>query len=105
MLAWSLSEITCDRYAIGFVNSDYASDLDKRQSTTGYVFTLSGAPVSWKSTKHIDVCNQLVRKIISEGRILLQKIKSVENPTNLLTKVVTTIKFNHCLDLINIVKV
>ena len=36
----------CDQYAIGFVVSDCASDLDKRQSTTGNVFTLLGAPVS-----------------------------------------------------------
>ena len=34
---------------IGYVNSDYAGDLDKRQFTTGYVFTLSSAPVSWRS--------------------------------------------------------
>ncbi|XP_075107062.1 secreted RxLR effector protein 161-like [Nicotiana tabacum] len=25
-------------------------DLDKRRSTTGYVFTFANAPVSWKST-------------------------------------------------------
>ena len=37
---------TCDQYAIGFVDSDCVGDLDKQQSTTGYVFTLSGAPVS-----------------------------------------------------------
>ena len=37
---------TCDQYAIGFVDLDCVGDLDKRQSTTGYVFILSGAPVS-----------------------------------------------------------
>ena len=94
---------TCDQYAIGFVDSD--SELDKRQSTTGYVFTLSGAPISWKSSKHIDVRYQFMQRIISEGRVLLQKIEVVTNPADLLTKVVTTIKLNHCLDLINIVKV
>jgi len=31
---------------IGYVDSDYAGDLDKCRSTTGYVFTLSQAPVS-----------------------------------------------------------
>ena len=46
-----------------------------------------------------------MREIISEGRVLLLKIEAVENPVDLLTKVVTTIKFNHCLNLINIVKV
>ena len=46
---------TCDQYAIGFVDSNCAGDLDKGQSTIVYVFTLLRAPVSWKSTKHIDV--------------------------------------------------
>jgi len=34
---------------IGYVDSDYAGDLDKCRSTTGYVFTLSKEPVSWRS--------------------------------------------------------
>ncbi|KAM7461045.1 hypothetical protein LguiA_029166 [Lonicera macranthoides] len=33
----------------GFVDSDYAGDLDKRRSTTGYVFTLGSGPLSWRS--------------------------------------------------------
>ena len=39
-----------DRCIVGYCDSDYASDLDKRRSTTGYLFTLTKAPVSWKST-------------------------------------------------------
>ncbi|KAH9699198.1 Integrase catalytic domain-containing protein [Citrus sinensis] len=31
----------------GYVDLDFAGDLDKRKSTTGYVFTLAGAAVSW----------------------------------------------------------
>ena len=31
------------------MNSDFTKDLDKRKSTTGYVFTLVGAVVSWVS--------------------------------------------------------
>lgn len=33
----------------GFCDSDYAADLDKRRSTSGYVFTVGGNVVSWKS--------------------------------------------------------
>ncbi|GJU92725.1 retrovirus-related pol polyprotein from transposon TNT 1-94 [Tanacetum coccineum] len=33
----------------GYVDSDYAGDLDGSKSTTGYVFTLSGGIVSWVS--------------------------------------------------------
>ena len=34
---------------IGLVDSDWASDKDKRRSTTGFVFYLNGGPVNWKS--------------------------------------------------------
>ncbi|CAL9112903.1 unnamed protein product, partial [Musa textilis] len=35
---------------IGFVDSDYAADLDKRRSLTGYVFCVGGCAVSWKAS-------------------------------------------------------
>lgn len=35
---------------VGFVDFDYATDLDKRRSLTGYIFTLYGNVISWKST-------------------------------------------------------
>ena len=56
-------------------------------------------------TKHIDVRYYFVPEIIEEGGVLVQKIKTDDNPADMLTKVVTTIKFNHCLDLINIAKI
>ncbi|KAE8681185.1 Detected protein of unknown function [Hibiscus syriacus] len=34
---------------VGYVDSDYAGDLDNRRSTTGYVFTLGGGLICWKS--------------------------------------------------------
>ncbi|KFK26181.1 hypothetical protein AALP_AA8G213400 [Arabis alpina] len=34
---------------LGYVDSDYAGDLDNRRYTTGYVFTLAEGPVSWRS--------------------------------------------------------
>ena len=33
----------------GYVDSDYAGDLDKRRSLTGYIFTVGGCVVSWKA--------------------------------------------------------
>ena len=149
----------------GYVDSDYAGDLDKRWSTTGYLFTLAKGPVSWRSTlqstvalstteaeymavteafkeaiwlhgliedlgivqkhvevfcdsqsaiclaknqvhhartKHIDVRFHFIREIVNEGDILLQKIGTADNPADMLTKVVSGIKFQHCLDLVNI---
>ena len=35
----------------GFVDSDWARDLDQRRSTSGYVFNLFGGAVSWMSKK------------------------------------------------------
>ncbi|GMI75420.1 cysteine-rich RLK (RECEPTOR-like protein kinase) 8 [Hibiscus trionum] len=159
---------TLGQFVVGYVDSDYAGDLDKRRSTTGYLFALAKAPVSWRSTlqstvalstteaeymavaeavkeaiwlnglledlgvvqshislycdsqsaihlaknqvyhsrtKHIDVRYHFVREIFEEGKVLLQKIATAENPADMLTKVVTSIKFNHCLNLINILQV
>ena len=36
---------------IGYTDSDFAGDLNDRKSTSGYVFTLAGIAVSWKSKK------------------------------------------------------
>ncbi|KAH9685883.1 Integrase catalytic domain-containing protein [Citrus sinensis] len=38
---------------VGYCDYNFAGDLDKQRSTTGYVFTLGGDPISWRS-----VCNR-----------------------------------------------
>ena len=35
----------------GYCDSDYAGDLSTRKSTSGYVFMLTGGPVSWLSQR------------------------------------------------------
>ena len=35
----------------GFVDADWAGDLDQRRSTSGYVFSLFGGAVSWMSKR------------------------------------------------------
>ncbi|KAJ9506890.1 hypothetical protein QJQ45_002417 [Haematococcus lacustris] len=36
---------------VGFCDADFAGDLDTRRSTTGFVFTMHGAAVSWSSRR------------------------------------------------------
>jgi hypothetical protein len=154
-----------DKFSIGYVDSDFASDLDKRRSTTGYVFTMAKGPICWRSilqptvalstteaeymamaeaikeaiwtlgliedlgvnqhkldvycdsqsaiylakyqvhharTKHIDVRYHFLREVIAEGEILVKKIATVDNPADMLTKIVGVSKFKHCLDLVHI---
>uniref|UniRef100_A0A2N9HKJ8 CCHC-type domain-containing protein n=1 Tax=Fagus sylvatica TaxID=28930 RepID=A0A2N9HKJ8_FAGSY len=35
---------------VGYVDADYACEVDDKRSTTDYVFTLSRGPICWKST-------------------------------------------------------
>src|SRR3954470_24283899 len=35
----------------GYSDADFAGDKDDRKSTSGYVFTLAGGAISWKSSK------------------------------------------------------
>jgi hypothetical protein len=40
---------------VGYSDADWAGDPDSRRSTTGYLFTIGGVPVSWKSKKQATV--------------------------------------------------
>ena len=150
---------------MGYVDADYARDLDDRRSTIGYVFTLGKGPICWKSTvqslvalstteleymavveatkeaiwlvglvkelgiqqggvqlhcdcqsaiflaknqvyhartKHIDVTFHKIKELDFSGELLFEKIYTSKNVENMLTKPITTKKFKHFLDLINI---
>ena len=39
-----------DTSVVGYVDADYVGDMDSRRFTTGYVFTLCGGPICWRST-------------------------------------------------------
>lgn len=38
-------------YPTGFTDASFASDVADRKSTSGYVFTMAGAAISWRSKK------------------------------------------------------
>jgi hypothetical protein len=38
------------RFVEGFVDYDFAGNLDKRRSIFGYVFSLLGSAVSWRTS-------------------------------------------------------
>ena len=52
--------------------------------------------------KHIDVRFHKIRELIVTRDIVLKKVHTSENAADMLTKLVTTAKFKHCLDLINV---
>jgi len=47
-------------------------------------------------TKHIDVRFHFVRDILNEGDFELVKVHTKENPTDMVYKVVSGVKFTHC---------
>jgi len=40
---------------MGFVDADYARDIDSRRSVTGFLFFLGGAPISWQTRQQPSV--------------------------------------------------
>ena len=42
---------------IGYTDSDFQSDRDSRKSTSGYVFTLGGGSISWRSIKQSSIAD------------------------------------------------
>jgi hypothetical protein len=53
-------------------------------------------------TKHIDVRYHFVQDVLDDGDIELIKIHTNDNPTDMLTKVVTGVKLKNCKSLLQI---
>jgi phosphoribosyl-AMP cyclohydrolase len=142
----------------GFVDVDWAGDMDHRRSRSGYVFNLFGGAINWMSkrqvvvalstteaeymathaskeavwlqrlcsgirlvqqavrldcdsqsaiflannpayhskTKHIDVQYHFVRDMVEEKKVLLEKVDTLTNVADSLTKSVSKEKFSWC---------
>jgi len=57
----------------GYTDADFAGDVDDRRSTTGWVFTYHGAPISWSSKKQ-----HLVTRSTMESEFVASSFASAE---------------------------
>jgi hypothetical protein len=59
---------------VGYVDSGFAADLDKRKSLTGYVFTVGDYAGCWRSTLQPVIAHLLLRL---NTWLLLKHVKSL----------------------------
>ncbi|KAG8472495.1 hypothetical protein CXB51_034177 [Gossypium anomalum] len=59
---------------IGYVDANFAGDLDKRRSLTGYVFTIGGCAISWKATLQTTVALSTAKAEYMEIMRLVKKL-------------------------------
>ncbi|KAL3514409.1 hypothetical protein ACH5RR_027126 [Cinchona calisaya] len=80
---------------IGFVDSDYVGDLDKRRSLTSYVFCIGGCAVSWKATlQHVVALSTTEAEYMAITEAIKEALwlKGLFGELNLLQDVITI----HC---------
>ena len=58
---------------VGFTDADFAGDVNDRKSTSGWIFTFNGAPISWASKKQ-----GLVTRSSMEAELVAGSIASAE---------------------------
>lgn len=63
---------------------------------------LSKNPMFHDITKHIDVKYHFVRDVILNGLLVIVKIPTVYNPSDMGTKVICLNKFQNCVKLLSI---
>ena len=50
MVLYMVKNVSNTVYVQDYVDSDYAGSIDTKKSVTGYIFTVCGGVVGWKST-------------------------------------------------------
>nr|GFA53221.1 retrotransposon protein, putative, Ty1-copia subclass [Tanacetum cinerariifolium] len=103
---------------------DYAKDLHKGRSITGYTFLVHGCVVSWNATlQHVVALSTteaeymaltvavkeaiwpmelLEEEVLEAKTIKFLKVGTKHNDADALTKVVPGLKLQHCLELLNV---
>ena len=59
-------------------------------------------PMFHERSKHIDIKLHFIREVVNRQEVNVEKIKTENNPADMFTKPVTTSKFIHCMNLVNI---
>ncbi|RVW24170.1 Retrovirus-related Pol polyprotein from transposon TNT 1-94 [Vitis vinifera] len=85
----------------GYVDADFAGDIDSRKSTTGFVFTLGGTAISWTSNlqKIVTLSTteaEYVAATEAGKEMIGYMICGSKNPADMLTKGVTIEKLKLC---------
>jgi hypothetical protein len=63
---------------------------------------LAKNPTYHSKTKHIDVQYHFVRDMLESNKVLLEKVDTLENIVELLTKSVSVVKFSWCREAMGI---
>ena len=58
------------------------------------------SPMKQKA-KDIDVKLHFIRDVIESEKVKVEKVSTEENSADMFTKSLSSVKFKHCLDLIN----
>ena len=65
------------------------------------VIHLGNHQIYHEKIKHIDVKLHFIRDVIEFEKVKVKKVSTEENPVDMFTKSLSSVKFKHCLDLIN----
>ena len=65
------------------------------------VIHLANHQMYHERTKYIDVKLHFIRDVIESEKVKVEKVSTEENSADMFTKSLSSVKFKHCLDLIN----
>ena len=71
------------------------------QFTVTVKVPLANHQIYHERTKHIDVKLHFIRDVIESKKVKVEKVSTKENPADMFTKSLSSVKFKHCLNFIN----
>ncbi|XP_070018155.1 secreted RxLR effector protein 161-like [Nicotiana sylvestris] len=79
----------------GYTDASFSSDRDDSQSISGYVFTLHGGALSWKSSKQVTVADSVTEaEYIAASEAAKEAVDGKENAADPFTKALGAKEFN-----------